>query len=160
MLTVGPVCHRCTTVDFERPTSDEAVVEARRDELPAARSKSVEYAAHGKFRMREGGPAFPDTFWLSPRELKACGCGATEIRQAAQAYEEALAMAGEEACEGWSSEEESEGEGSREEGQGELGGEDDTAEGENAAAETVQETVRETARGTVPLPPIFFGGGA
>ena len=124
MLTVGPVCHRCTTVDFERPTSDEAVVEARRDELPAARSKSVEYAVHGKFRMREGGPAFPDTFWLSPRELKACGCGATEIRQAAQAFEEALAMAGEEACEELSSEEESEDEDDAgAEGQGEGQGE-------------------------------------
>ena len=147
MLTVGPVCHRCTTVDFERPTSDEAVVEARRDELPVGRSKTLEYAVHGKFRMREGGPAFPDTFWLSPRELKACGCGVTEIRQAAQSYEEAVAMAGEEACEGLSSEEESEDdEGSGEEGQGELGGVD------AAAAAESEEEAQQTVPGTVPLP--------
>ena len=68
---LDPVCHRCTTVDFERPTSDEAIAEARRDELPGARAQTVEYAVHGKFRMREGGTAFPgDTFWFSPRELK------------------------------------------------------------------------------------------
>ena len=154
MLTVGPVCHRCTTVDFERPTSDEAVVEARRDELPVRRSKTLEYAVHGKFRMREGGAAFPDTFWLSPRELKNGGCSTADIQHAREAFEEEQAMAGQEACEGLSSEEESEDEGSGEEGQGELGGEDATAEGENAAAETVRETVP----GTVPLPPIFGGG--
>ena len=151
MLTVGPVCHRCTTVDFERPTSDEAVVEARRDELPLARSKTLEYAVHGKFRMREGGPAFPETFWLSPRELKACGCGVDEIRQAAQAYEESVAMAGEEACEGLSSEEESEDdEGSGEEGQqGELGGVDAAAAAEAEAEAEAQQTVS----CSVPLPP-------
>ena len=138
-----------TTVDFERLTSDEAVVEARRDELPVGRSTTLEYAVHGKFRMREGGPAFPDTFWLSPRELKACGCGATEIRQAAQAYEEALAMAGEEACEELSSEEESEEEeDARAEGQGEEQAEVD------AEAEVEAEAEAEAAVG-VELQPVL-----
>ena len=158
MLTVGRACHRCTTVDFERPTSDEAVVEARRDELPVGRSKTLEYAVHGKFRMREGGPAFPDTFWLTPRELKACGCGATEIRQAAHAFEEAVAMAGEEACEGLSSEEESEDDGSSggEGEQGELGEVDADA---GAEAEAEAEAEDPAGRGSmaawhgVPLPP-------
>ena len=136
MLTVEPVCRRCTTVDFERPTSDESIVEARRDALPADRSKTLEYAVHGKFRMREGGPAFPDTFWLSPRELKACGCSSTEIRQAAQVLEESLAMAGEEACEGLSSEEESEEEeDARAEGQGEEQAEVDAEAEVEAEAE-------------------------
>ena len=53
---------------------------------------------HGKFRMREGGAAFPDTFWLSPRELKHGGCSMAEIETARNTYEEAVAMAGEEAC--------------------------------------------------------------
>ena len=119
MLTVEPVCRRCTTVDFERPTSDESIVEARRDELPVGRSTTLEYAVHGKFRMREGGPAFPDTFWLSPRELKACGCSKAEIQHARMAYEESLATAGEEACD-LSSEEEEESE--SEDGAGERGG--------------------------------------
>ena len=96
--TVGPGCHRCTTVDFERPTSDEAVVEARRDALPVARSSTLEYAVHGKFRMREGGASFPDMFWLSPRELVDGGCSVDDVVQAAQAYKEELAMAREEAC--------------------------------------------------------------
>ena len=92
--------------------------------------------------MREGGPAFPDTFWLSPRELKACGCGATEISQAAQAYEESLAMAGEEACEGLSSEEESEEEeDARAEGQGEEQAEVDAEAEVEAEAEAEAEAV-------------------
>ena len=38
----------------------EATVEARRDALPGARSRTLEYAVHGKFRTREGGVSFPD----------------------------------------------------------------------------------------------------
>ena len=40
--------------------------------------------------MREGGPAFPDTFWLSPRALKSGGCSTADIRQAREAYIEEL----------------------------------------------------------------------
>ena len=49
--------------------------------------------------MREGGLAFPDTFWLSPRALRTGGCSATEVREAREAFTEELAMAGEEADE-------------------------------------------------------------
>ena len=99
--------------------------------------------------MREGGPAFPDTFWLSPRELKGCGCSSTEIRQAAQVLEESLAMAGEEACEGLSSEEESEEEeDARAEGQGEEQAEVD------AEAEVEAEAEAEAAVG-VELQPVL-----
>ena len=91
VLTAGLVCHRCTTVDFERPTSDDVVVEARRDALPAARSKTLEYAVHGKFRMCEGSVlSFPDTFWLTPRKLKDGGCSTADIHQARKAFEAVL----------------------------------------------------------------------
>ena len=69
--------------------------------------------------MREGGPAFPDTFWLSPRALKSGGCSTVDIRQAREAYIEELSAAGEEADEELSSEEESE-----EEKDGRAGGEE------------------------------------
>ena len=131
VLTAGLVCHRCTTVDFERPTSDDVVVEARRDALPAARSKTLEYAVHGKFRMREGSVSFPDTFWLTPPELKDGGCRTADIHQARKAFEEELCWAAEVVCEGLSSEEESEeDEDAGEEGQGEgLAGEVQAGEG-------------------------------
>ena len=48
---------RVLLVDFERPSSDESVVEARCDALPVARSKILEYASifPGRF-SRSGGP--------------------------------------------------------------------------------------------------------
>ena len=66
--------------------------------------------------MREGGAAFPDTFWLTPRELKDGGCSVADIQHARDTYEEQLAMAGEEACNLSSREDESEGEGGAEGG--------------------------------------------
>ena len=95
VLTVKSACLRCTTVDFERPTSDDAVAEARRDALPAARSQTLEYAVHRKFRMREGGVSFPDTFWYSLKELKVAGCSRADLRAAVGSYEEEMAAASE-----------------------------------------------------------------
>ena len=83
-------------MDFERPSSDESVVEARRDPLPVARADTLEYAVHGKFRTREGGAAFPDTVWFSLRELRAAGCSRASLRAAVCAYEESMAAASEE----------------------------------------------------------------
>ena len=96
LTIVGRFFHRCSVVDFERPSSDEIVVEARRDPLPVARAKTLEYAVHGKFRMREGGAAFPDTVWFSLFELRATGCSILDLRAAVSAYEESMAMASEE----------------------------------------------------------------
>ena len=96
-LTIaGRFFHRCSVVDFERPSSDESVVEARRDPLPVARAQTLEYAVHGKFRTREGGVAFPDTVWFSLRELRAAGCSRASLRAAVRAYEESMAAASEE----------------------------------------------------------------
>ena len=83
-------------VDFERPSSDESVVEARRDPLPVKRANTLEYAVHGKFRTREGGAAFPDTVWFSLRELRAAGCSRASLRAAVSSYEESMAEASEE----------------------------------------------------------------
>ena len=71
----------------------------------------------------------PDTFWLTPPELKDGGCRTADIHQARKAFEEELCWAAEEACEGLSSEEESEeDEDAGEEGQGEgLAGEGQAA---------------------------------
>ena len=49
--------------------------------------------------MREGGNAFPDTFWFSPKELKDRGFSVADLRAAIDAFEEAMAMASEEAME-------------------------------------------------------------
>ena len=92
-------------VDFERPSSDEATIEARRDALPVARSSTLEYAVHWKFRTREGGASFPDTFWYSLRELRRAGCSTADLRTARDAYEEELAFASEEAMDQLSDEE-------------------------------------------------------
>ena len=96
LTIVGRFFHRCSVVDFERPSSDEIVVEARRDPLPVARAKTLEYATHGKFRMREGGAAFPDTIWFSLTELRAAGCSRADLRAAVCGYEESMAAASEE----------------------------------------------------------------
>ena len=53
--------HRCTKVDFERATLDESVIDARREALPYARSRHLEYAVHGKFKARADGASYPDT---------------------------------------------------------------------------------------------------
>ena len=96
-LTIaGRFFHRCSVVDFERPSSDESVVEARRDPLPVKRANTLEYAVHGKFRTREGGAAFPDTVWFSLRELRAAGCSRASLHAAVSAYEESMAEASEE----------------------------------------------------------------
>ena len=87
---------RCSLVDLERPSSDESIVEARRDALPVARSQTLEYAVHGKFRTREGGAAFPDTFWFSLNELRAAGCSTADLRAHVGSFEEELAAASEE----------------------------------------------------------------
>ena len=100
--------------------------------------------------MREGGPAFPDTFWLSPRALKRGGCSTADIRQAREAFVEELSMAGEEADEELSSEEESVGEdeddagvdGGEGQGQGQAREGQVDAEAEIAAGgEILQQTV-------------------
>ena len=83
-------------MDLERPSSDESVVEARRDPLPVARSQTMEYAVHGKFRTREGGAAFPDTFWFSLKELRAAGCSTADLRAHVGSFEEEMAAASEE----------------------------------------------------------------
>ena len=98
LTSVDRVCHRCSVVEFERPTSDEALVEARRDTLPVIRAQSLEYAVrNGTFRTREGGASFPDTFWLSLMELRAAGCSTAGLRAAVDSYQEELAAASEEA---------------------------------------------------------------
>ena len=120
MLTAKSACLRCTTVDFERPTSDEAVVEARRDALPAARWEALEYAVHGKFRMREGGVSFPDTFWYSLKELRTAGCSRANLRAAVGSYEEEMAAASEAIlCDMSDSEAEEESEGEDDQGSAE-----------------------------------------
>ena len=113
-------------VGFERPSSDEATIEARRDALPVARSSTLEY---GKFRMREGGASFPDTFWYSLRELRRAGCSTADLRTARDAYEEELAFASEEAMDQLSDEED-EVEG----GDSEDGGAGSAPEAEGAGA--------------------------
>ena len=118
-------------VDFERPSSDKSVVEARRDPLPVARAQTLEYAVHGKFRTREGGVAFPDTVWLSLRELRAAGCSRATLRAAVRTYEESMAAASEEVlCE--LSETEAEDQDGESEGEGgdragDVGGPEGTA---------------------------------
>ena len=94
LTSVDRVCHRCSVVEFERPTSDEALVEARRDTLPVMRAQSLEY---GKFRTREGGASFPDTFWFSLVERRAAGCSTADLRAAVDSYQEELTAASEEA---------------------------------------------------------------
>ena len=51
--------------------------------------------------MSEGGTAFPDTLhvWVSPKELKGRGFSVADLRAAIDAFEEAMAMASEEAME-------------------------------------------------------------
>ena len=56
LTIVGRFFHRCSVVDFERPSSDEIVVEARRDPLPVARAKTLEYATHGNFGCARAAP--------------------------------------------------------------------------------------------------------
>jgi hypothetical protein len=84
-------------VDYQRQTCDESIAEARRDPLPLPRWKTLEYAVHGKWKMRTDGSAFPDTFWLSIQELKACGASREQINVARLQYEEEAAAASEEA---------------------------------------------------------------
>jgi hypothetical protein len=159
VLTAKSACLRCTTVDFERPTSDEAVVEARRDALPAARWEALEYAVHGKFRMREGGVSFPDTFWYSLKELRTAGCSRANLRAAVGSYEEEMAAASENIlCDMSDSEAEEESEDDLGSDGAEVGaGQGGAAEAE-AEAEAEAGAVTETVQGTVPLPPIFGGG--
>ena len=91
----------------------------------------------------------PDTFWLTPPELKDGGCRTADIHQARKAFEEELCWAAEEACEGLSSEEESEEEeDARAEGQGEEQAEVD------AEAEVEAEAEAEAAVG-VELQPVL-----
>ena len=90
-------CHRFSSVDYLRSTCDESVLEARRDPLPLPRWKTLEYAVHGKWKMRADGTAFPDTFWLSLLELKACGATTEQINVARLQFEEEAAAASEEA---------------------------------------------------------------
>tara|TARA_B110000046_G_scaffold89231_1_gene97338 strand:+ start:575 stop:946 length:372 start_codon:yes stop_codon:yes gene_type:complete len=78
---------------------------------------------HGKFRMREGGTAFPDTYWFSPRELKDRGFCVADLRAAVEIFEESMAMAREEAMAELTEEE------SEEEGEGEERGQRGVEEG-------------------------------
>ena len=122
----------------------------------SSRSKTLEYAVHCKFRMREGGAAFPDTFWLSPRELKHGGCSMAEIETARNTYEEAVAMAGEEACCDLSSEESEDERSDGSGGEGELGEVNAGAVAEavaEAEAEAEPVHVPGAAWHGVPLPP-------
>ena len=45
-------------MDYQRQTCDELVTEARRDPLPLPRWKTLEYAVHGKWKMRADGSSF------------------------------------------------------------------------------------------------------
>jgi hypothetical protein len=126
-------------VDYERLTSDEGIVDARREALVGARSSSLEYAVHGKFRAHEHGVAFPDTFWLTVRELKDLGCSKIDIRAAIDVFEEALAMASEEACDELSDDEESEGEEREEAAVPETGPEGSEVEPPHVAVESGME---------------------
>ena len=61
--------HRCGKVDFERATLDESILDARREALPYARSRYLEYAVHGKFKARADGASYPDTVSAGPLPL-------------------------------------------------------------------------------------------
>ena len=58
--------HRCGKVDFERATLDEHVIDARREAMPYARSRQLEYAVHAKFKARADGASYPDTVTAGP----------------------------------------------------------------------------------------------
>ena len=88
---------------------------------------------HGKFRTREGGAAFPETFWYSLRELRVAGCSMADLRAAVGAYEEELAFASEEAlCELASDDEDEGSEPGSEPEQAEVVQETDGAEADGA----------------------------
>ena len=82
---------RLSTVDFERATTDEFVLEARRSAL--ADDFVVEYAVHGQFKMAADGSSFPDTYWFTLRELKDAGMSKAHIKAAVDAFEAKLSEA-------------------------------------------------------------------
>mmetsp|Transcript_45277 Transcript_45277/g.125549 ORF Transcript_45277/g.125549 Transcript_45277/m.125549 type:complete len:156 (-) Transcript_45277:94-561(-) len=70
---------RLTAVDCERASSDEATLEARRSDRPE--DAVAEFQVHGMFKMAADGRPFPDTYYLTIRELSESGLSKAYIKQ-------------------------------------------------------------------------------
>ena len=83
---------RLHAVDCERASSNEDILDARRNKLATS---LLEYEVHGKFKVTDDGRAFPDTYFFTVSEMHDAGMSKDDIRRVMKRQEKALAAANE-----------------------------------------------------------------
>ena len=89
---IARLARRHTSVDCERPTTDEDILDARRSALMSL-SAGLEYQVHGLFKKSEEGRPWPDSYYFSVPEMHDAGVPKYRIAAALSAYESSLSAA-------------------------------------------------------------------
>ena len=73
---VAPACllvvRRYDAADCEKATTDETVLEARRNKVSVPLATAVQYKVHGWFKNKPADAGWGDTYFLSMQELSEC----------------------------------------------------------------------------------------